>query len=83
MVGSVTSRAFSSFSKVQGGSISLSTHYPPKLRVPVDDHTSYDFTLTDNESVQEFENKVRSTAANLNSFKILNEEASIETLLKQ
>ena len=31
-------RNFSSFSQVSGKSITLSTHYPPKLRIPTGPH---------------------------------------------
>lgn len=51
-------RHFSTFSKVQGTSIAISTHYPPKLRVPINEKTSYDFTLRNEESVDDLQTRV-------------------------
>lgn len=47
---------------MEGGSISISSHSPPKLRIPVSDKQQYDFSLIDSETVQEFEAKVSSQA---------------------
>jgi len=52
-------RLFSTFSKVLGNSIEISTHLPPKMRVPVNDTTSYDVTLKKNQTVQEFESQIK------------------------
>ncbi len=45
---------FSSFSRVEGNSIAISSHYPPKLRVPISDKVQVDFTLLKDESVKDF-----------------------------
>ena len=51
---------FSSFSRVQGGSITLSSHYPPKLRIPIDDKVSYDVSIPEGEgTLKDFEEQVK------------------------
>ena len=54
-------RYFSSFSSVQGSSIQISSHYPPKLRIPVNDQVSYDITLgglSEGETIAQIEAKI-------------------------
>ena len=84
-------RGFSSFSRVEGSSIVISSHYPPKLRVPLSDKLQFDFTLMKDESVKEFQDKVTSQCSSygLRSFKVQSDamksqgdETKIEEVLK-
>lgn len=77
-------RGFSTFSKVEGGSISISSHYPPKLRIPVSDKQQYDFSLIDSETVEQFEAKVK-TQAGISNFTLdrkAAKEAKIGDIIK-
>eukprot|EP00347_Sterkiella_histriomuscorum_P008237 403345856 len=58
---SMRMRQFSTFSRVQGNSVKISSHSPPKLRIPVsnDGKQAYDFSLIDSETVAHFEQKVK------------------------
>jgi hypothetical protein len=78
-------RAFSSFSRVQGGSISLSTHYPPKLRIPTGgSQQHFDVTLDEGDSVSQFEAKVQAATGDKH-FKVIPPGGvnTVEQLLRQ
>jgi hypothetical protein len=77
-------RNFSSFSQVSGKSIKLSTHYPPKLRIPAGRHQQYDVTLDSEETVSQFEQKVRENC-DIKEFKVLggDKDAKVEQVIKR
>ena len=78
------SRRFSSFSRVVGSSIQVSNHQPPKIRIPVSDSQHYDFTLQENETVKQFEDKVKKNAGSLSNFRVItNAKAAHDSLLIQ
>lgn len=71
-LGLIRAQGFSSFSKVEGSSIAISSHYPPKLRIPINEKVQFDFTLMKDESVKEFQEKVTKQCSSygLKSFKL-------------
>lgn len=77
-------RNFSSFSQVSGKSITLSTHYPPKLRIPAGRHQQYDVTLDSEETVSQFEQKVKENC-DIKEFKVLggDKDAKVEQVIKR
>jgi hypothetical protein len=64
---------FSSFSKVQGTSISISSHHPPTLRIPLSEKINYDFTLQADDTIKQFEDKVKTacSGSGLKNFKVI------------
>ena len=65
-------RLFSTFSKVLGNSIEISTHLPPKIRIPINDSTSYDVTLSKDQTVKDFENQIKENCGSqINQFKVI------------
>jgi hypothetical protein len=64
-------RLFSTFSKVLGNSIEISTHLPPKMRIPITDTTSYDVTLKKDQTVKDFESQIKENCGAGTQFKVI------------
>ncbi|CDW85989.1 UNKNOWN [Stylonychia lemnae] len=81
-------KQFSTFPKLRGTSIQISSQKPPKIRIPVNNQIKYDFSLLDDETVAQFEAKVKQETG-LKSFKLHTQEneevpdQKIEELLKR
>jgi hypothetical protein len=65
----------------------LSTHYPPKLRIPTNAGVSFDVTLDSEETVGQFEAKVKQNCPEVKDFKVLgggeNKDTKVETVIKK
>ena len=72
-------RLFSTFSRVVGNSIEISSHMPPKIRIPVAHNQAYDVTLNREETVDQFEQKVKETCG-ATQFKIIADNQAATTL---
>ena len=74
-------RAFSTYSRVQGTSIALSSQQPPKLRIPLESG-AIDVTLHESESVADFESKVKASCPQLSKFKISSDKDTLGEVMK-